>query len=188
MHRKPLLPKGAKRVFKGMIFDVYHWQQRQFDGSTRTFEMLKRPDTAQVIAVRDNKIMVCRQEQPGQKPFWSIPGGRVEPNETPLAAAKREMLEETGYASDDWKTWLRERPYSKTDWLVYVYIAHNCYRATPQKLDAGERIKTQWMTLDKFLKLSDDPMFYERELVRHLYRMRLYPKEKAKFARLLFNK
>ncbi len=36
------IPPNAKRVFKGIIFDVYQWQQKMFDGSKETFEMLKR--------------------------------------------------------------------------------------------------------------------------------------------------
>lgn len=46
-----LVPDAAQHVFEGMIFDVYQWPQKLFDGSEHTFEMLKRPDTVVVKIV-----------------------------------------------------------------------------------------------------------------------------------------
>lgn len=85
------VPSQAKRVFKGIIFDVYQWEQELFDGSKQTFEMLKRPDTVEVIAVKDGSILMSRQSQPNKHDFFSLFGGRVEPDEEPLAAAQREL-------------------------------------------------------------------------------------------------
>ncbi len=91
-----LLPPQAKRVFEGIIFDVYHWQQQLFDGSYTTFEMLKRPDTIQVLAVRDNQLVILEEEQPGHPAFYGVPGGRHDqPAESELDAARRELREET---------------------------------------------------------------------------------------------
>ena len=42
---KQQLPKNAKRVFKGKIFDVYQWDQKMFDNSVEIFEKMKRTDT-----------------------------------------------------------------------------------------------------------------------------------------------
>ena len=73
-----------------------------FDGSVATFEQLKRPDTAIVIAITpENKFIVLEEEQPNKPKFLSIPGGRINEAEDPLVGAKRELLEETGFASED---------------------------------------------------------------------------------------
>ena len=59
------IPKHAKRVFKGVIFDVYQWKQKMYDGSFKTFEKIKRPDTVIVFPVLDNgKILLTKQSQP----------------------------------------------------------------------------------------------------------------------------
>ncbi|WP_213879314.1 NUDIX domain-containing protein [Pseudomonas sp. dw_358] len=51
---------------------------------------------ATVIFRRDDQILFVRK----RKSKWNLPGGRVEPDETPMQAAVREMAEETGVALD----------------------------------------------------------------------------------------
>src|SRR5258708_6669738 len=111
-----LLPPQAKRVFKGVIFDVYQWPQKMFNGSFETFEMLKRPDTIQVIAVKDDKIVVLEEEQPDRGPFFGLPGGRNDhEDESELEAAKREVREETGFTFKTWKLLDVKQPHAKID-------------------------------------------------------------------------
>lgn len=56
-------PKQRPKSFEGVIFDVYQWEQELFDGSTTTFEMLKRPGTVYVIAIDSNDHVVIQQEE-----------------------------------------------------------------------------------------------------------------------------
>lgn len=188
-NKKNKFPKNAKRVFKGEIFEVWQWPQKMYDGSVATFEMLKRPDTATVIPVVDDKILILTQEQPNRpKAFYSIAGGRVDKGETALGAAKRELLEETGYVSRDWKLWQTINPVNKISWTVYTYIARDCIYWQAPRLDAGEKITTKLISFDEFLALADDLGFYEIELKKFLWRARNDKKEYKKFHKLLFNK
>jgi ADP-ribose pyrophosphatase len=59
-----LIPDHAECVFKGVIFDVYQWQQELYDGTATTFERIRRPDTVEVIGVTDHKILIVNDEQP----------------------------------------------------------------------------------------------------------------------------
>lgn len=189
LNKKNAIPKNAKRVFKGKIFEVWQWKQKMFDGSTEIFEHLKRPDTAQVIPVVGNKILIQTQKQPDRaKSFSSLAGGRCDWGEDPFKAAKRELLEETGYASKDWVLWKEQNPVSKIEWTIYTYIARNCYKKQPPKPDSGERIKNRLITFEEFLMLSEDPYFYEKELAGKLLRARFEPKLKKELFNLLFKK
>ena len=154
-----LVPKGAERVFKGQIFDVYHWQQKMFDGSYETFEMLKRPDTIKVIAVKDGKVVILDQLQPDSSvAFYDLPGGRHDyEEETELDAAKRETLEETGMTFKDWRLIGVEQPHSKIDWFVYLFLATGFDSQQDQNLDAGEKIKVDLKGLDDLKALVSDP-------------------------------
>lgn len=153
-----LVPKEAELVFKGQIFDVYHWQQQMFDGSNQTFEMLKRPDTIKVLAVKDDKVVILDQEQPGHDSFLDLPGGRHDyEQEDELAAAKRETLEETGMTFKNWRLVSVEQPHSKIDWLVYLFLATGFETQQEQKLDSGEKIKVEMVSFDDLKHLVNDP-------------------------------
>ncbi len=181
------IPDGAKMVFKGKIFEVWQWEQVMYDGSTATFERLKRPNTAQVIATVGDKILMMTQEQPdGVAPFLSVPGGRCDKGEEPLESAKRELLEETGYVSNDWQLWLENNPVGKMEWTVYTFIARNCSKEKEPHLDAGEKITSKLVSFDEFVAVSEDPDFYDREIVDPLLRMRLDPNKLAEFKKRLW--
>jgi ADP-ribose pyrophosphatase len=156
-----LLPEGAKmvpteaaRVFKGEIYDVYQWPQKMFDGSTKTFEMLKRVDTVQIIAVKDGKIVVVLEEQPHKAKFYGVPGGRVDPGEDTLTAAKRELLEETGMVFDNFELVDIAQPQSNIEWFVYTYVATDFASQGDKHLDNGERNEIFEMDYDEVLKLA----------------------------------
>lgn len=151
------IPSHAKKVFEGVIFDVYQWEQKMYDGTIKTFERLNRADTVDVLAVTtDGKILIQRQSQPDRdESFLCLIGGRVEKGEETLATAKREMLEETGYTSQGWSLLLSYRPMFKIRWDMHVFVARDCEKTAEQQLDSGERIEVIEVTFDEFLDLVD---------------------------------
>ena len=149
------IPKNAKKVFSGLLFDVYQWQQRLYDGSFTTFEAVTRPDTVAILAVTDdNKILVTKEKQPVYNGWiFSVPGGRVEQDEDPLITAKRELKEETGLTAKTLKLYTSIYPESKIDYAVHIITAKNLVQSGKQELDAGEQIKIIYMTPLEFVKL-----------------------------------
>ncbi len=148
-----LIPAQATCVFRGEIFDVYQWPQRIYDGSTATFEMLRRPDTVVVIAIdSDGRLLVNDEEQPnGIVRHDFLPMGRVDQEDVSvLAAAQRELREETGWEFANWRQLDVVQPEAKIEWFVHLFIAKEpIHRAAPQ-LDAGEKIVTKTIDLAEF--------------------------------------
>jgi ADP-ribose pyrophosphatase len=187
--KRSSLPPNAKKVFSGKIFEVWQWEQNMFDGSTATFERLKRPDTVQVIVVVGDSILIQKEEQPdSSRPFTALPGGRCEAGEEPLEAAKRELLEETGYVSDDWSLWLEKNPVGKMEWTIYTFIARNCRKEQEPKLDAGERIRPHLISFDEFLALAEDDDFYSPDIALDMLKARFDPAAREALKSLLYGK
>jgi len=184
---KQPIPDDANCVFKGVMFDVYQWEQKLFDGSTAIFEKVKRPDTVVVFPVLpDGRILLTEQEQPGKEPFIGATGGRVDEGEEVLAAAKRELLEESGYEAENYILWHAEQPVSKMDWAVYVFIAKGLKKVADSDLDGGEKIVLKPVTFDEFIDFGTHERFSEKEIIFKLLEAKLYP-EKREALHTLFN-
>ncbi|PIR85830.1 hypothetical protein COU14_02410 [Candidatus Kaiserbacteria bacterium CG10_big_fil_rev_8_21_14_0_10_44_10] len=183
---KQPLPEDAKKVFEGEIFDVYQWEQEMYDGTKATFEKLKRPDTVVVFAVDDDgKILLTKQEQPGKEPFIGAAGGRVDKGEDILDAAKRELLEETGYAAEEYILWKALQPISKIEWAVYVFVARKIKKVAELSLDVGEKIEVMFVEFDEFTNIALQENFYEQEVYRDIVEAMFNNKKKEELKKLL---
>lgn len=166
------IPNNATRVYKGIIFDVYNWQQNVFDGSFETFEMLKRVNTVEVIAVMDGKILISHQSQPTKLDYYSLFGGRGEEGEDPITTAKRELLEEAGLESQNWELYRVKQPIHKIDWDIFTYIAKDCKKVANQKLDKGEKIETIECSFDEFIDIVISDKYWGDEFKLEVYKMK----------------
>jgi len=181
------LPPHAHKVFSGEIFDVYQWEQQLFDGTNATFEKIKRLDTVGVVAVTpDQKLLLCHQEQPGMAPFVETFGGRVDPGEDPFLAAQRELLEESGYQSAQWKFWQATQPFEKIDWAIYTFVAQNCQLVQDQALEGGEKISVFTATFEEFIDYTQQPNFRDAELTNLVLQALAYPEKMTALKQMLF--
>ena len=179
------MPENAKLVFEGVLFDVYQWEQELYDGSRTIFEKLKRPDTIVVLPILpDGKIILTEEQQPGTESLIGAVSGRIEKEEDILEAAKRELLEESGYEAEKFILWDAQQPINKIDWVIYTFIAKGCKKISNQKLDGGEKITLKPVTFDEFIKISADRQFNEPEIVSKILEAKLDPKKKEELQKL----
>ena len=151
-----LIPPEAKLVFRGEIYEVHQWPQKMPDGSVKTFEMLRRPDTVMVIALDEaGDVLVIDEEQPGGIVRKNhLPVGRVDPSdESVLAAAQREFSEETGWTFPDsyWRLLDIVQMEKKIEWFTYLFLATGALHRAVQHLDAGEDITVKLAPLAEVL-------------------------------------
>ncbi|NCO12092.1 MAG: hypothetical protein COZ34_00925 [Candidatus Pacebacteria bacterium CG_4_10_14_3_um_filter_34_15] len=182
------MPKTAKQVFKGKIFEVWQWQQTMFDGSVKTFEKAKRNSSVGIFPVTaDGKIIVTSQAQPLMKPFISLIGGVVDEGESPLKAAERELMEEAGFQAKSLDLWFSVQPVTKIEWPIFIYIATGCKKVAEQTLDSGEKIKLKYVDWDEFLEIVVQDDFRDYEIALRFLKAMQREGELEKIKQLIFS-
>lgn len=96
---------ACRTVYDGRILRVHLDTFVDPDGRTRQYEIVTHPGAVAILPrLATGEILLVRQERPAVGcMLWEIPAGKLEPGEAPLACARRELREETGYDADDWR-------------------------------------------------------------------------------------
>lgn len=185
--RSDHLPPNAKSVFQGKIFTVWQWEQKLFDGTTSIFESITRPDAAYVLPVLDNNsLLLIKDEQPNRKAVLTMPRGRIESNEEPEAAAKRELLEETGHEVRELIPWYTWQPWGKISWTIYFFIGRGAHKTSEPKLEGGERIILKPTPLEDFVELAVQGTLQEQQIQIMMLQAKLDPTKMEVFKTLLY--
>lgn len=180
------IPEDAKKVFTGQIFDVYQWEQKMYDGTTATFERLKRLDSVIVFPIMDDgSILLTEQEQPGKEKYIGATGGRVERGEEVLEAAQRELLDETGYIADELILWDAQNSTPKIDWPVYTFVAKGLKKIQEMNPDSGEKITLKPVSFDEFIELATRKDFSDKKIQAKIFEAKLDPIKMAELKKLL---
>jgi ADP-ribose pyrophosphatase len=103
-----------------------------------------------------NEVILVEQFRPGpEKMIISFAEGRVDEGELPIEAARRELLEETGYAAGE-IFFAKEIPEAYTHARKLIFIARDCHLAQAQDLDEVEFIRVFTLSLAELRALLRD--------------------------------
>jgi ADP-ribose pyrophosphatase len=121
------------------------------------FYVLEYPDWVNTIALtRDGRFVLVRQYRHGlgEMSLELCAGVRDPDDASPLDAARRELLEETGYGRGEWQEYmvLSPNPGSQNN-LVHCFLATNVERVADQHLEGSEDITVHLLTLDELRAL-----------------------------------
>ena len=137
----------SREVYKCNLFRVT--EDKAVDPKTG-FEIqrsvVRHVGSAVMMAVDGKKrILLVRQYRlPAGKELWELPAGRLDPGEKPLQAAKRELIEETGYRAKKWSklaSFWASPGYVEERMTIFLATGLTAGEATPMD---DERIEARW--------------------------------------------
>ena len=145
---------GKSEVYPSKYQNIWKHDFQMPNGKPKSFEVKHLGETAVILPLTsDNQVVAVSQYRPGpNKVLTELPAGFIDNNETPLAAAKRELLEETGYTGDFQyvgKSYVDA--YSTA--IRHIFIAHDCQKVSEQNLDFSEFIEVKLIQLETFRQI-----------------------------------
>lgn len=137
------------------------------------YYVLEYPTWVNVVALtKEKEVILIRQYRHGlQKTIWEIPGGNMDSvDKSPLEAIKRELLEETGYYSDNVIETCRvsANPANHSN-LTYCFLALDCYLVNNQNLDDTEEIEIILKPLAEVIEMLKNQEFFQALNISSLY-------------------
>jgi ADP-ribose pyrophosphatase len=158
-------PKKAKLIssklsYKGKVFSVFTDKVLEPSGNINVRDVIRHNGSVVILAVDESKnpkdpdIIFERQYRHAAGQFLiELPAGRVEPGESTLAAAKREMIEETGYRAKRWTLLTKyfASPGFLGEWMQ-IYLAREIREGVSQP-EADENIEVFRLPLSEALAL-----------------------------------
>lgn len=147
-------------VYRGPIFWVTSERVIEPSGVRVLREIVRHTGSVVILATIDGTheplVLLERQYRYAAESYlWELPAGRIDKGEKPLPAAKRELLEETGYKAKSWKKILKF--YASPGFVaepMSVYWARGL-KAGPAQPEADEVIEQELIPLSKVVQMVD---------------------------------
>ena len=149
---------SSRTVYRGPVFWVTTDHVLEPGGVKVRRDLIHHSGSIVVLAVDDSgkvpHVLLERQYRHAAKDFlWELPAGRIDPGEQELQAAKRELIEETGYRADRWRRILKF--YASPGFVaetMAVYLATGL-RAGEAEPEDDEIIDTRMVPLPTAVKM-----------------------------------
>lgn len=147
---------SSKLAYDGPLFQVYTDYVKEPGGIEMRRDVIRHNGSIVILAVDNSKskkdpfvVMERQYRHAANQYLWELPAGKLEKDENPLAGAKRELMEETGFKARRWSKHVRyyASPGFLGEWMQ-IYLA--------EELTAGEAHPEEDELIDfRLVKLSE---------------------------------
>ncbi len=170
--------KSSKNIADCRVFKIREdFSERGSDKKESSFFVIESPDWVNVIAVtKDEQVVLIEQFRHGlAETILEIPGGLIDNGEEPEAAAKRELLEETGYSSENFIFLGKSHPNPAIqNNTVYFFLAADCEKTGETSFDEHESVLTKIVSLEEAKNLIANGIITHSLVIAAFYYFSIY--------------
>jgi ADP-ribose pyrophosphatase len=165
----------SEPVFQGRIISLQVDEVRLPNGKTAAREIVKHPGAVCVLAIVGDRMAVVEQyRKPLERSLVEIPAGKLDPGEDPLAAARRELREETGFCADHLQhvcTFYTSPGFA--DEIIHLYVAEHPVEGE-RNPDEDEFLDCMLITLDEAKQYIADGRIRDAKTIAAVYAWQTY--------------
>jgi len=153
---------SSEVVYQGPLFRVQHDRIVEPGGRANERDVIRHNGSVVILALntsknkRDPWIVMERQYRHAANQYlWELPAGKLDPGETPLEGAQRELAEETGYRAKKWRPLVEY--YASPGFLgesMKVFVAERL-EAGDARPEEDEEIELRLVKLSELLKMIE---------------------------------
>ncbi len=151
---------ASRQKYKCPLFTVTEDKAVEPGGAEVERSVVRHHGSAVMMAVDEKKrvLLVKQYRLPALASLWELPAGRIDPGETALQAAKRELIEETGYRARRWTKLAAFYPSpGYVSEKMTVFLATDLIEGEAKPME-DERIECRWFNareLDDLIRDGD---------------------------------
>lgn len=173
---------SSKEILSNKLFRITDEIATDPSGFEIRRYIIRHPGSAVMMAVDDkDRVLLIKQFRlPAKQELWEIPAGRLDPGETPLKAAKRELREETGYTAKQWEKLVAFWPSpGYVDEKMTIFLAQDLTAGEQEPME-DERIETRWFPKRELGRMIEEGEIHDGKTIIAYFLWLNYKKRASK--------
>lgn len=163
-----------REIYRGKIIEVDLDEARLPNGKVAQMEIVRHPGGAAAVAL-DERGRVCLLRQYRHVAggwLWELPAGKLDPGESPLSTAQRELEEEAGLRAARWESLgsIFSSPGIFTE-VIHLYLARDLQRIEVNH-EEHELIEVHWLSFDQAIQQAQSGDIADAKTIVGLLRAR----------------
>lgn len=161
----------SRLLHSGRVFNMFQDNVTLENNTSISLEVIRHPGAAAIVALTSKKeILLLKQYRYAVGGYiWEIPAGTFSGKEPPLACARRELQEETGYSADTWKKLGEITPVpGYSDERIHLFLAQDLEEKV-QNLDQDEVLVVHRLTYETVLSMIENGEIQDAKTLAALF-------------------
>jgi ADP-ribose pyrophosphatase len=162
-----------EEIYRGRVFHMIRENITLDNGVTVNIDSIRHPGASAIVPVQNNgNLVLIRQYRHSVGGYiWEIPAGTLGPDEEPLACAKRELIEETGFSAQTWEKLGEIVPVpGYSDERIHIFKAEDLLPAVQNK-DEDEVLDVHEIPLTEVLRMAGEGEIQDSKSLSALFLM-----------------